>query len=165
MDPVAELVERSQIQQLAFRYALAVDTCDRDALLAVFHPDAQLSTWAPAADAPFDVRNGHDEIGEIPRLMRERFTRTMHLMSNHLVDLPADTTGTREGGDEATGTVYCTARHLVESPVGGTDLVVVIRYEDRYRRTSEGWRIVDRRIRFQWSETHAVLTAEQSVMS
>jgi hypothetical protein len=151
-----ELVDRSLLQELAFRYAAAVDACDRDAFLAVFEPDAALRTYAPGADEPFAVQTGHAELGLVPGMMRERFHATQHMMTNHLVALD---------GDEATGTVYCTARHWNPDPLGGTDLIVMIRYEDRYRRRRDGWRILERRIRFLWSETVSTLTAAQAVMA
>jgi hypothetical protein len=151
-----ELVDRSLLQELVFRYAAAVDARDRDAFLAVFDPEARLSAYAPGADEPFAVQTGHAELGRVPGMMRERFHATQHMMTNHLVALD---------GDEATGTVYCTARHWNPDPLGGTDLIVVIRYEDTYRRHGESWRIRDRRIRFLWSETVSTLTAAQSVIA
>jgi hypothetical protein len=154
-----ELVDRSLLQELAFRYAAAVDTCDREAFLAVFDPEGSIAAFAPDAAEPFAVQRGHAELGVVPAMMRERFHRTQHMMTNHLVDL------TGGAGHDATGTVYCTARHWNPDPLGGIDLIVVIRYEDTYRRDGEGWRILDRRIRFLFSETVSTLTAAQAVMA
>jgi 3-phenylpropionate/cinnamic acid dioxygenase small subunit len=152
----AELADVHDLTQLAYRYAAAVDARDVDAFLAVFHPEARLATFAPGAEEPFSVQTGHRELAWIPPVMQERFTRTAHLMTNHLIDLD---------GDRATGSLLCTARHLHANNAGGTDLVVVIRYIDNYERRDGTWRIADRGIRFLWSETHATLTAEQSVMA
>jgi hypothetical protein len=79
----------------------------------------------------------------------------MHVMSNHLLKID---------GDSATGSIYCSARHLFSNPMGGMDLVVLIRYQDQYRRDGGEWKILDREIHFLWSETYSVLTPEQSVM-
>jgi hypothetical protein len=151
-----ELADRSELNELAFRYASAVDGRDRESFLAVFHPEGRLATFAPDAETPFSVQTGHGELAWIPVAMTERFDATMHVMTNHLIEI---------SGDEATGSVYCSARHLITNLMGGMDLVVLIRYEDRYRRDGGRWRILDREIHFLWTETYATLTAEQSVMA
>src|SRR4051794_2325684 len=153
---IDELADRSELHELAYRYAAAVDARDQEAFLDVFHEDARLSTYGPGATEPFAVQTGHAELATIPEMMRERFAATMHSMTNHLVALD---------GDTASGTVYCTARHLFENAMGGMDLVVVIWYEDLYRRDHGTWRIVDRQIHFLWTETHATLSAAQSIMA
>jgi 3-phenylpropionate/cinnamic acid dioxygenase small subunit len=137
-----------QLNQLAYRYAAAVDACDVDAFLDVFHADARLRTYHPDAEEPFGDSVGHEQLAEIPRTMREMFRRTAHLMTNHLVEVD---------GDAATGTVLCTARHLSMDPDDRTALVVVIRYVDGYDRRDGIWRITDRQIRFLWSERHPVV--------
>ena len=75
--------------------------------------------------------------------MRTMYRRTAHLMTNHLVDID---------GDTASGSLLCTARHLMKDPANTDVLVVVIRYVDRYERRAGAWRILDRQIRFLWSE-------------
>src|SRR5262245_45096349 len=106
----SECADLAEINQLAYRYAAAVDACDVAAFLAVFSPDARVRTCGPGADEPFSVANGHAELARIPRTMEGRYARTAHLMTNHLVDLD---------GDTARGTVLCTARHLHANPAGG----------------------------------------------
>jgi hypothetical protein len=86
---------------------------------------------------------GHDEIGHVLPRMRTMYRKTAHLMTNHLVDLD---------GEAASGTLLCTARHLMKEPMNTDVLVVVIRYVDRYARRDGAWRIADRQIRFLWSE-------------
>jgi hypothetical protein len=148
----SQVADLAALNQLAYRYAAAVDTRDVQAFLSVFTPEARLQTFGPGADVPFAVANGHDELAGIPEAMRQRFTRTAHLMTNHLIDLD---------GDSASGSVLCTARHLYANGAGGRDLVVVIRYVDRYQRRGEQWLILDREIRFLWSETHPALGDEE----
>jgi hypothetical protein len=145
----AEAADLAELNQLAYRYAAAVDDCDVERFLSVFSPQAKLSTFAPGADEPFGVATGHAELANVPKAMSERFTRTAHLMTNHLIDLD---------GDRASGSLLCTARHFYASTPGGTDLIVVIRYVDKYGRRDGRWVITDREIRFLWSETHSTLT-------
>lgn len=76
------------------------------------------------------------------------FRRTAHQMTNHLVDVD---------GESASGTLLCAARHLRIEADAPTSLVVVIRYVDRYERRAGSWRILDRQIRFLWSERHDVV--------
>jgi len=76
------------------------------------------------------------------------FRRTAHQMTNHLVDVE---------GASATGTVLCAARHLSIDSEAPTSLTVIIRYVDRYERRAGSWRILDRQIRFLWSERHPVV--------
>jgi 3-phenylpropionate/cinnamic acid dioxygenase small subunit len=145
-----------ELEQLAYRYASAVDARDVEAFLDVFTADGRLATYAPGTDQPFAVQTTHPELAIIPKIMAERFTATMHMMAN---------CQSRVDGDRATGSVYCTARHLFANPSGGMDLTVLIRYEDRYRLEDGRWRIAQRDIRFLWSETTSTLTATQSVMA
>jgi ketosteroid isomerase-like protein len=134
-----------ELNQLAYRYAAAVDACDVDAFLAVFTPGARLRSYHPDAEEPFADLTGHARLASIPITMREMFRRTAHSMTNHLVEA---------AGDTAAGTSLCTARHLGIDPHDTEVLVVVIRYVDRYERFGGEWRIADRRIHFLWSERH-----------
>jgi hypothetical protein len=148
----SQLADLAALNQLAYRYAAAVDSCHVEAFLSIFAPDARVQTFAPGAEVPFGVATGHEELAGIPPAMGARFLRTAHLMTNHLIDLD---------GDSASGSLLCTARHLLRNGAGGTDLVVVIRYVDRYERRGDLWLILDREIRFLWSETHPTLGDEQ----
>ena len=53
--------------------------------------------------------------------------------------------GTAEVADElARGSTWCTAEHLTIGDVCIETYVMTIRYDDRYARTPDGWRIVSR---------------------
>jgi hypothetical protein len=132
-----------ELNQLAYRYAAAVDACDVTLFQSVFTPDGRLRAYHPDSDEPFADLTGHAQLAAIPNTMRNMYRTTAHMMTNPLVEL---------GGDAATGTVLCTARHLE----GDTSINVVIRYVDRYARHEGEWRIADRQIRFLWSERHDV---------
>jgi ketosteroid isomerase-like protein len=133
------------LNQLAYRYAAAVDDGDAEAFVAVFTPDARLRSYHPDAEEPFADLTGHAQLASIPKTMREMFRRTAHVMTNHLVEVT---------GDTATGALLCTARHLRIDPTDTEVWLVLIRYVDRYERRSGAWRIADRRIHFLWSERH-----------
>jgi 3-phenylpropionate/cinnamic acid dioxygenase small subunit len=137
-----------ELQQLAYRYAAAVDARNVDDFLAVFTPDARIRSYHPDADEPFAEVVGHEQLASIPETMRTMFGLTVHQMTNHLVDID---------GNTATGSVLCTARHLSVDPEDHSAWVVVIRYVDRYERRDSRWQIVDRQIRFLWNERHEVV--------
>lgn len=132
------------LNQLAYRYAHAIDTCDDVLLNQVFTPDGRMRVYHPGEDAPFIDLSGPEELASVPRTMMPAHLRTMHQMTNHMVDID---------GDSATGQVYCCARHLTLD--GKSSLNVIIRYEDRYNRIDGAWRIADRKINFLWDEVHA----------
>jgi hypothetical protein len=132
-----------QLNQLAYRYAAAIDSCDEALLVSVFTRDGRLRSYHPGEAEPFADLAGPDQLIVVPAAMRGAHRYTMHQMTNHLVE---------PEGDHATGSVLCTARHL--SPDGSHALNVMIRYIDRYAREDGEWKIADRQIRFLWSERH-----------
>jgi hypothetical protein len=109
---------------LSAQYAIAADRRDGDAFASVFEPDGLLRGFVQE-----ELRarvQGHDELRRVPASLR-RYARTMHFVG---------TVGYVVDGDEATGEVYCVAHHVSREPV--TDLIMHIRYEDRYRKASDG---------------------------
>ena len=131
------------LNQLAYRYAKAVDSCDVALFQSIFTPDGRMRSYHPDAEQPFADLTGRAQLAVVPDTMRGMYGATTHMMTNHLVEVD---------GDSATGEVLCTARHLE----GATSINVIIRYIDRYARHQGEWRIADRQIRFLWSERHEV---------
>lgn len=140
------LVDIVELKQLGYRYADAIDACDLERFLAIFTKDARLRIYHPDADEPFADLSGHDQLQVVPGRMQDMFAQTMHVMTNHLVDID---------GESASGTVLCTARHLTIDRENSMN--VMIRYIDRYERRDGAWKIIDRQIRFLWSEQHTVI--------
>ncbi|MEZ4331565.1 MAG: nuclear transport factor 2 family protein [Myxococcota bacterium] len=107
------------IRQLAFRYALCLDTRDIDALVRLF---------------PEDVRVGRDDRGRaalhrwFSQTMREMRT-SIHLIGNHVVDF--------DDADHARGVVQ--VRDELERPEQGLWQVGVLQYWDRYVRIDGEW--------------------------
>ncbi len=136
-----------ELNQLAYRYAKAVDSCDVALLQQVFAPDGRLRSYHPGAEQPFADLVGHDQLAMVPNAMRGMYAATAHMMTNHLVSVD---------GEKATGEVLCIARHLTQDDTGAVSRNVIIRYVDSYVRSDGNWLIADRQIRFLWNETHAV---------
>ncbi|SEP19864.1 nuclear transport factor 2 family protein [Trujillonella endophytica] len=137
----------AELGALSRRYAAAADNGDAAAFAAVFTPDGRLAVHYPAdGDRPSTDLRGTGALTAVPGRLAERFDRTFHLLGQ---------VGTEPDGDEATGLVYCLAHHLSRS--AGTDLVMFLRYRDRYRRGDDGaWRIAERVGRIEWTETRPV---------
>jgi hypothetical protein len=144
-EPVGDLArhvaDELEVRALAERYAAAVDGRDVDAFLGVFDEDATLSTHPDGAAEPRSVFHGHGELARIIDRIQV-YPQTFHFVGNHRVSLDRP---------DASGEVYCLAHHLTPDAHGGTDLVMLIRYQDTYRCTDR-WRITRRRVVVDWME-------------
>jgi hypothetical protein len=143
------------LQALAARYAAGVDRRDRELFLSAFHAEATLRIFhkGPDGEEVISTRTGHEEIGVIPSVI-SRYEKTFHFLGNHLC---------RITGDEAEGEVYCTARHLSLGIHGGLDFIMLIRYQDQYRRDpDQNWLIADRLVLVDWTELHAAFNPSGS---
>lgn len=131
------VVDRLAIADLLVHYSHCLDTRQIELLESeVF-----------AVDADVDFGWGHWHSGaEVARWMTETFTRfsgTQHSLSNQRIVLE---------GDRASSTACVEAYHwLTENDDGDrmrpADFVFTGMYEDRHRRTADGWRIAWRRFR------------------
>ena len=123
MDALERLIARDEIRDLAHRYALATDSRDLDALVALFVED---------------VRVGRDETGR--EALRRDFDEqlrgvgvTILFVGNHVIEFDDD--------EHAVGTVYCKG----EIQDGARWISQAIQYRDRYERRDGHWYFVRRR--------------------
>lgn len=139
------LLDERSISRLAADYAQAVDQLEEPLLRRVFTADAVL-------EGPGWRFEGIEQIAGIIPMMREMFVSSWHATHQQTIDL---TDG--PGGDEATGEVYCAGRHLQKGGYAENQVVtMIIRYQDRYVRTPEGWRIARRKEIIDWTEVGTV---------
>jgi ketosteroid isomerase-like protein len=122
MDALERLVARDEIRELAARYALATDSRDLDALVALFVDD---------------VRVGRDRSGR--SALREAFDHSLRgvgitilFVANHVIDF--------ESEGCARGVVYCRG----EIQDGDRWLTQAIQYRDEYARREDRWYFVRR---------------------
>jgi len=80
----------------------------------------------------------------------ERFDATHHLNGNHV---------TAVHGDEAEHTCYYQAQHVRLGLADGDKFLGGGRYDDRLRRTSDGWLFTHRKIISVWSEGNPAVIA------
>ena len=123
-------------------YARCADARDADGFRALFADDAVLTVIEPDG-TPRPALVGVDQIAKIP-VRLGRYDRTVHRVGAPQVE--------PDGPDAATGTVECEAHHHL----GDTDTVMTITYEDRYRRTEDGWRFAERTVRIRHQEDHRI---------
>lgn len=116
------LLDREEIRELAFRYALATDSRDLDALVDLFVDD---------------VRVGRERSGRVA--LRDDFERqlrgvgiTILFVANHIIEFDDDT--------HAHGIVYCKG----EIQDGEHWIHQAIQYRDRYERRQDRWLFVRR---------------------
>ena len=141
---IRDLSDQLALRALGEQYAWAVDRRDRDAFLAVFHPDGALVLLDHAdPEQVTATRRGHAELADITDLIA-RYEKTFHFVGNARYTID---------GDRATGEVYCLAHHLTPNRHGGTDYVMMIRYQDDYSRRDGRWGIDERRLITDWTET------------
>jgi ketosteroid isomerase-like protein len=134
---------RDALWSLSLGYARSVDRGDIDAFLAVFAPDAELSIHNPPDAEATSVYRGQGDLARIPPRMA-RFRATFHLLGQAEYQL---------SGAEPTGEVYCVAHHRSAGDDDPSDYVMLIRYRDRYRCHEGQWRIAERRVLVDWTET------------
>jgi len=114
------------IQQLACRYARAIDSRNIAEIVELFAPE---TNW------------GEDGIGTVgARTFYERvladFYRSFHQISGHVIEITGD--------DTAKGTVCCRAEH----EVAGSWILNLMVYFDRYVRRDGKWHFLGRRARY-----------------
>ena len=126
-----EIADRIEIDDLITRYATAVDTKDWDLYRTVFTDDAVIDYTSAGG-----IRGSLGEVVEWLSHALKLFPMTQHLVTNRHVVLD---------GDTATGRCY------FYNPLGRPDdegrmklLFFGGYYNDRFRRTADGWRIAER---------------------
>jgi len=140
---IRAVVDQLTLRGLAERYAAGVDRRDRDLFLSAFHPDGVLVLLDHKdPEAVTATRSGHAELAEVTQLIA-RYEKTFHFLGNARYEID---------GDRATGEVYCLAHHLDRNRHGGTDYVMLIRYQDTYSRRDGTWGIDERRLVTDWTE-------------
>jgi hypothetical protein len=135
---IERLEDTHQIEQLAVRYALAVDERDVDEFVGLFIPDVRVGGG----------RRGRDALREIMRPQLRLFYRSVHLICGHRIIFHDD--------GPATGTVYCRAEHEVDDRW----IVIAVRYDDEYRKVDGQW-LFARRVDKHLYETDTLVRPQQ----
>jgi hypothetical protein len=140
--PVDGVVAR-EFYRLACDYAYAMDRNDPERLASVLSEDCVI-------EAPGITIHGLTKNQNSPRILREMFLMTQHVIHNQTLTV---------NGDTAEGETYCTANHVfkpADDSKKTTALIWAMRYLDQMSKTSAGWRFTKRSLIVDWSETRAV---------
>ena len=138
--------DRVALRDLVEAYARCADRIDGEGLAALFMPEGVLRIVRRGVEETPAERIGREEIATaISRL--DRYVATFHFVGNHYVTVD---------GDEATGEAYCIAHHLLGESGSQIDHVMMIRYQDQYRRQPDGWKLAVRELRVDWTEERTV---------
>lgn len=129
-----EISDRIELERLVVSYAYAIDERAFERLDHIFTPDAYIDYRAAGGiDGPYP------KIREwLPQALGV-FPGYMHFNGNFAFDID---------GDEARGKVACINPMVLPRADGasgeGDTMFFGLWYLDRYRRTADGWRIVER---------------------
>jgi ketosteroid isomerase-like protein len=139
--------DRVALTDLVHRYAAYVDARDLGAATSLFTHDGILSTPDPPEHlGPVQDHVGHGAIHEALATVAS-VERTFHEVVGVVLG---------EDADEARGSVACVAHHLVAHDEGTTDHVWHLRYDDTYRRTTDGWLLARRALHVAFLEARKV---------
>jgi hypothetical protein len=135
--------DRLEIDDLINTYAVAVDRRD-DTLFAAL--------WVAGSQMVVDYgRTGLGTVAEysfpeeISRFLERlrQFDRSLHCLTTRRIVVD---------GEAATGELYCDAHYVT----GAVDLLMAVRYDDRYARSKAGWRFTGRTVNVLWTSEIAV---------
>jgi hypothetical protein len=135
----ADLVE---LRQLVDAYADAVDRLDDIEFPALFTGRAVLLVQTD--DGPIENQwSGAGVTGSFDLL--RPYNRTFHHVGGAVFE---------RTDERASGRVACLAHHYQKTANGPVDLVMMIKYHDKYSKHDGSWRIEERRVAVQWTELH-----------
>src|SRR5574337_695615 len=120
MTAVERVVARDEIRQLAYRYALAIDSRDIDLLVSLFVPDVRVGRTA----------TGHAALRAFWTDSLRAIGVSILFVGNHLIDF--------EDPNHARGLVYC--RGQIQD--GDKWIEQAILYRDSYERRDSRWLFV-----------------------
>lgn len=140
-----------ELHDLAFRYALAVDTLDAELIASIFTRDGAVLGYG---ENPIEFV-GRDGLARMIAQVGASFQKTMHNVFNQTFDRTAD--------GSVTGQTTCIASHILP----GDDWILLdmaIRYHNRYAQEDGAWKFAERRLEVLWVETRPVQKFTASMM-
>jgi hypothetical protein len=135
------LSDQLAIRALVDRYAFAVDERRPAEMAELFVDDGAVEIYLEGRESPVARLSGVRQFASVTDALRV-YRGTMHVVSNCLVTV---------AGDDARGRAYCVAHHWYAEGGDSRDEALLLRYEDRFVRTTDGWRFALREIRRRWT--------------
>jgi hypothetical protein len=133
-----DLLAREEITDVVKNLARGTDRLDRELMASCYHPDG--------TDDHNVFRGTGTEFAQWVVDTLPHFEATMHFIGPPRI---------RNDGDRAKVDTYCVAHHVSKPDADGqqTDMVLGLRYVDRFERRDGTWRIAARVCAFDWSYT------------
>lgn len=141
------VLDRAEIDRQLVRYCRGIDRRDQGLVRSTYHPDAfdDHGTYKGDVEGFLDF---------VAKEVHARFRTTMHKLGQSLIEVE---------GDVARAESYAICHHVMAEPdpaaaaPGATrdvaDMVMGIRYVDRFERRAGEWRIARRELRWEWVRT------------
>lgn len=141
---VRAMAAEQDIHRALRSYCRGVDRIEPAAVLAAFHPDAELRDYQPE---PMSVQTFVDEV---LASLEQRFSATQHRISNTTIEL--------EGDEAAVVETYVLAFHVSPGRHGDPDRLHTFngRYIDRFETRGGPWLIARRSLRVDWSRVETL---------
>lgn len=143
-DLIQTLADKSDIAELIFTVARAMDARDWELLTACFTPE-------PDGDFANGDAQGLDAVITEYKNFLTPLDVTQHLVSNIVITHHNDT---------AVSHATFEAQHLRKAADGNGQYILGGNYDDDLVRTSAGWKIQKRRVRGLWSNGDATVFAK-----
>lgn len=129
---VDELIARAEITDVIKRLARGTDRLDEEMMASCYHPDG--------FDDHNSFRGSGSEFAAWVCAVLPHFVATHHFVADPSI---------RVAGDVAQCDTYCIAHHVGTD----TDMVLGLRYVDRFERRDGRWLIAKRVCAFDWTYT------------
>ncbi len=136
---VAALVAKDEITEAIHRVARGTDRLDRDLIVSGYHPDGY--------DDHNSFRGGPEAFADWVLEVLPSFAATHHFLGQTRIELDPDAPGV------AHVETYCDAHHVSPPDAEGRvrDMVLGLRYVDRFEHRAGAWRIAHRVCAFDWA--------------
>jgi hypothetical protein len=135
---VQALLDSNEIHEVVQRLARGTDRLDRDLMAGCYWPDG--------FDDHNSFRGNGDDFADWVCQVLPHFLATTHFIGAPRIQLD---------GDVAQVDTYCVAHHVSHPDDQGaqTDMVLGLRYVDRFERLDAKWLIAKRVCAFDWTHT------------
>jgi hypothetical protein len=136
-DTLRALQDRLEIEEVLYRYSSSVDSFDRDGVRSCLADDI----WAQYGNG--EPVTGGDTIANWIADATATVIWQHHLLNVYHVNIEAD---------QASTVSYLTSYQVFEEDPNAA-IILVARYHDELRRTSDGWKISKRVMELLWGES------------
>ncbi len=138
MNILDQLKAEREIRRRLLDYCRGVDRCDAELVASTYHPDA-------VDDHGTFQGSGHDLARFATEAILEHYESTMHTIGDSIIDFADDLTAYVE--------TYVFADHRRVDDDGETLERFGARYVDRFECRDDAWRIADRVVIVEWTDT------------